>query len=472
MIKHHEGTSENRVNLMALHKSATEASESASRTIDVMPTKELFIDMLTRDIALVPAITDLVDNCADGAKNIRASGSFKGLWARVEISPAEFRIVDNCGGIAIEVAEKYAFRFGRPKGAPSVKHSVGQFGVGMKRAIFKLGRHFNIESKTATSRFVVDVNVVAWAANPLWQFPFQDLQEGLHIEKAQTGTTIVVTQLQTDVAEAFGLENFETELRNELQARLQDPIAKGLAVTLNQVPVSAEPLTILADPRLTPAYRRLRFPERGPAPVTVKLYCGLGKSEDRAEAGWHVFCNGRLILEGDKTSVTGWGDETDGIAIPGFHGQYNHLRGYAYFDADDPGKLPWNTTKTGLNTDSAIYRAAKIEMMKLMRPVVDFLNRLKSEKDQKNDTGEAGPLELMIEGARTASLDNSRTREAFTLPQTKRTASALSGPTMQKIAYERPYSKVVKAKKKLNVTSYRAVGEATFDYFFKAEVEE
>jgi hypothetical protein len=34
--------------------------------INAMPTKELFIDMLTQDISLIPAIVDLVDNAADG----------------------------------------------------------------------------------------------------------------------------------------------------------------------------------------------------------------------------------------------------------------------------------------------------------------------------------------------------------------------------------------------------------------------
>src|SRR5216683_8239292 len=117
--------------------------------IDAMPTKELFIDMLTRDIALCPAIIDLVDNCADGAKRLHGEGPFRNLWARVEISPEEFRISDNCGGIPVDVARRYAFRFGRPPGTPCVKHSVGQFGVGMKRAIFKMGRKFRIESATA-----------------------------------------------------------------------------------------------------------------------------------------------------------------------------------------------------------------------------------------------------------------------------------------------------------------------------------
>ena len=80
------------------------------------PTKEFFIAMLTRDIPLVQAIADLMDNCIDGAKRLRPAGDYAGLWVRLEASPTEFRISDNCGGISIDIARKYAFRFGRPEG--------------------------------------------------------------------------------------------------------------------------------------------------------------------------------------------------------------------------------------------------------------------------------------------------------------------------------------------------------------------
>ncbi len=447
---------------------------NSESTIDAMPTKELFIDMLTRDIALIPAIIDLVDNCADGAKKLRGDESLKGLWARLNISSEEFRIADNCGGIDVETARSYAFRFGRAAGAPSVKHSVGQFGVGMKRAIFKMGRNFRVESITTKSRFVVDVNVNDWAQLPEWKFHFEELVEGKTQDGNKVGTIVSVTSLQADVAEVFGLTTFETELRNELKATLQDPIARGLAVTLNGIPVNAEPMTMLSNEQLAPAYKKLVYKKMG-KPVTVRLYCGLGRSgsrsDERAEAGWHVFCNGRLILEGDKSSVTGWREELDEVSIPGFHPQYNHLRGFAYFDSDDPSRLPWNTTKTGLNTDSAVYRAVKLEMMTLMRPVVDFLNRLKDEKQNKQDAEEKGPLESILEDAKPTPVSTVATRSLFVMPALKE-KSKPSGPTMQKIQYEAPLDDVLAVKKAIKATSFKEVGEKTFRYFYNAEVDE
>ena len=122
-------------------------------SIDANPTKGLFIDMLTRDIQLIPAILDLVDNCVDGARRLRGDERFDELEAHINLDENELRVRDNCGGISVEVAKKYAFRFGRPEDTPLIPGSVGRFGVGMKRAFFKLGRRF--QSRICDARCAV-----------------------------------------------------------------------------------------------------------------------------------------------------------------------------------------------------------------------------------------------------------------------------------------------------------------------------
>src|ERR1051326_5430154 len=114
----------------------------AGNVVDASPEKRFFIHMLVKDIELIPAVLDLVDNSVDGARGIRGDERFDDLWVRLNIGPERFAITDNCGGIDIGTARSYAFRFGRPWDAVGVPGSVGQFGVGMKRALFKLGRAF------------------------------------------------------------------------------------------------------------------------------------------------------------------------------------------------------------------------------------------------------------------------------------------------------------------------------------------
>ena len=62
--------------------------------------------MLTKDIPLIPAIMDLVDNCNDGAKKLRGEKSLKGLSVEINVTPDEFSISDNCGSFYSRCSEK------------------------------------------------------------------------------------------------------------------------------------------------------------------------------------------------------------------------------------------------------------------------------------------------------------------------------------------------------------------------------
>ena len=152
---------------------------NADRIINASVSKSFFVDMLVRDVSLEMAIHDLLDNCIDGALRIRGEGSFDGLVVNITCSPDYFEIEDNCGGIDVDIARNYAFRFGRPEEAHTeefslVPNSTGRFGVGMKRAVFKLGRHFTVNSVSRSHRFLVDVDVDEWSRDPEWQFEFKD----------------------------------------------------------------------------------------------------------------------------------------------------------------------------------------------------------------------------------------------------------------------------------------------------------
>ena len=91
-------------------------------TARASPTKDFFVRMLTRDIELGDAMLDLLDNCLDGilrTASVERSDQrpYEGFKATLSLSPEGFVIEDNCGGIPITVAQKYAFAMGRPLGA-------------------------------------------------------------------------------------------------------------------------------------------------------------------------------------------------------------------------------------------------------------------------------------------------------------------------------------------------------------------
>ena len=117
-----------------------------------------------------------------------------------------------------------------------------------------------------------------------------------------------------------------------------------------------------------------------------------------------------------------------------------------------------------MDPDSAIYRAVRLEMVRLMRPVVDFLNRLKDEKQEREEG--AGPLELMVEKAEPIPIAQITTRKVFNAPM----PPAPPKVRVQRIQYDRPLEQVEKVMRALKVSSFKAVGEKTFDYYYANEL--
>jgi hypothetical protein len=411
-----------------------------SRRIDAMPTKALFVEMLTRDISLDRAVLDLVDNCIDGAKRLReaAGQNFDDLEVNIEMSNSQFRIHDNCGGFSVDTAVNYAFRFGRATEAGQTKHSIGQFGVGMKRALFKFGRMFEVRSKVLDESWSVIVNVDEWEANKDWSLKFDEVNSNLQNLESETGTSITVTNLRSEVASKFGSESFHRTLQDLIRVHHRQFIANGLTIKFNGSRLTATGLTILVGD-IAPAVERFSFPPDTEAQVEVKIVAGLGPSQPTI-AGWYIVCNGRVVLAADRSDVTGWGLVAEQLdEIPKYHNQYSRFRGVAYFESEDASLLPWNTTKTGVDLDAPIWRFTISKMVSMARSVIDFLNELDREKDE---AGQEGPLHRAVQAANVAAIETVSEVANFRSP-------------------DRDYG----------VTTAKAVGERSFDTALKTEGE-
>lgn len=442
-------------------------TEKDFNIIDASPSKTLFIDMLTKDIPLIRAILDLVDNSVDGARRLRPNENYKGLRIDLDVSKNRFKISDNCGGMSIQTAREYAFRFGRADDAPETPGSVGQFGVGMKRAFFKMGKKFIVESKTKNSSFVVNVDVNQWEEEDKWVFHFKNFSENIKNSQDDIGTTITVSALHDNVSENFGQDNFRTRLAQELATAHLLSINKGLQMTLNGIPLQMRDLTLYMSKHIKPVLKKIEYKVKDYSdPVKVEIIAGVADSSPK-DAGWYVFCNGRLLLERDKTPVTGWG-EKDGGKIPLYHQQYARFRGYVFFNSDYAELLPWNTTKTGVDTDSPIYQSVRLEMVSLMRPIIDFLNELKESKGENED--KESQLEEIVSSTKSFKIEEIDSfTKTFETPKYKKTEKVADTVP---IAYRAPKKQAEIVKRSLGAKSWREVGEKTFEYYLKLEGDE
>lgn len=337
--------------------------------IDASPTKDFFISIITRDISLQDAVKDLVDNCIDGARRLRGEGPYEGLHISIEMASEHFVIADNCGGIPVSVARDYAFRFGRPLSAPSTQGSIGQFGVGMKRALFKMGNHFDISSKSEDSEFTLSVNVHEWRSKKDsegkedWTFDFSSVAEGQSRGSEECETVLEVSDIHPAIKLELGSERFKSALIRGIQEAHARSLDAGLEVTVNSHQLRHRVADLLSSAQLRPIKIVEDFAARPDdgirSSVKLTLYAGISES-NLEDAGWYVICNGRQIVRADKTALTGWGSEIEGgVATPKAHGQFARFRGYVFFESDDAQSLPWNTQKSGVDTDSLCINMPK-----------------------------------------------------------------------------------------------------------------
>jgi hypothetical protein len=432
--------------------------ETDQSIVSAHSTKEFFIAMLVRDIGLVQAITDLVDNSLDGARKI-SSTDYSGLWVRIDFNKSEFKIADNCGGISLEVARKYAFCFGRPKDAPNTPHSIGQFGVGMKRALFKIGREFQVDSITKTEFFQLTVDVDTWRESEDWNFRFSKFGEHSPTESViDIGTTITASKIHPAISTEFSSDSFATRLKSDIEVAHQKALENGLNISINGIPLRFKQSLLFSSDILKPAYEEFEV-EKGD--VKVKLYAGISDSSP-SDAGWNIYCNGRVILEADKTSVTGWGED-DAVSIPIYHNQFSRFRGYVFFDSDDAYKLPWNTTKSAVDEDSPVWRTCRQRMLINMRPVIDFLNQLDREKDSEQEQ----VYTESIQNSNQSPIEQLELSE-FSPPETPQRHYT---PQKRNISYSVPADEAKRAMDVAEVSTLREIGEYSFQYFYKRECE-
>lgn len=423
--------------------------------IDASPTKSFFVYIIIKDIALDKAILDLIDNSVDGAKRLRPEENYDGLFVKINFNNEYFSIEDNCGGIRLDVARKYAFKFGRAPGFEETAFSVGQFGVGMKRALFKIGKNFQIDSNDFKNQFSVEVDVLEWMSHDEWDFDVRNLVNK-ELSESETGTKITITNLHQGVSTFFDSDAFARRLKSQIRISQQHFMRKGLGVSVNGEALISSQWQLKTGQGIEPSFQKFSDPMGGKHPLISRIYAGIG-DVDRAGAGWYVFCNGRCILDADQTEKTGWKASTqEGIETPKYHHQFARFRGYVFLDCEDASVLPWNTTKTDLDYDHPAYLQLQARMVEAMRPVIDFLNVYDSEFDLEEEDRE---VINSVAKAQNTPLDQISENVVF-----KYVIPPKKGPALTTITYKKLQTEVDQLKGILGVNSNRAVGEHSFDF--------
>lgn len=445
------------------------AANNGALRADARPTKGFFIRNLTRDLSLEDAILDLVDNSIDAfirTRNLNASpellsatnGEPPQVAIKILFNEKEFRIEDTCGGMDLEHAKSQVFRFGRPDG--SYESSLGVYGIGLKRALFKIGRQIEVTSQTTDSGFRVAFDVAEWARSDKdWTLPLERSKPAKRFSEA--GTQITIRELTPEVSLRLEDGTLFKRLSSSMSSTYALFLSHHLGIELNGVRVRPVPLPLAVTDLLKPNAKTIAFDG-----VQVSLIAGLQErrqDEWNAErAGWYVLCNGRVVVNADKTDLTGWG-----ISGPTFVSQYRGFLGIAFFFSTEPEDLPWTTTKRGLNRDSPAFQMARKEMTALARPVLSFLRSFyPTEADAEK------PSRELVADLKPAKLGEVVAGSEQTFPSTVPHKSGRKATVRVQFDAERVHIERIKRKIGKPFWSAGAVGRFTFEHYLETELPE
>lgn len=441
---------------------------SAKINADASPEKRLFISLLTRDISLVDAILDLIDNCINSAiilghERLVKPTDYLSLLHRkpkkglpiinINFDQHGFSISDTCGGIPLKHAERDVFRFGRE--APDrtdLADRLSVYGIGLKRAIFKIGDRVEMISSHPSGGFKMDLRVRQWErlVQQRWSIPIQDYRGKLD---GHYGTTVEITDLYPDIKKRIGDGTFEADLTRRVGRSYNYFLQRVVTLTINEKIV--EPLDIKFGKNIASR----SFVLDG---VSCAVMAGIGIPKGKFHvadvAGWYIFCNGRAVAFADKTSLTGWG-----TFLPVFQPKHRPFIGFVFFTSKQPEELPWTTTKSSINQESSVWQHALRVMGVVGKQITSYLDKRYSDAGTEISTDELSEVAGDPESALSAI-----SRKARTFRYSKRKRITTS------VQFSVKTAEVGEIRRYLGqrTMSNSEIGRHTFDYFLENVVRE
>lgn len=379
--------------------------------VQLVPAKRFFVEMLTRDIDLIDAILDLIDNCLDGAlrsgnKTNNLETPYAGYKVEITYDQGHFKILDNCGGIPRDIAIESAFRLGRPNGDRDKDlATVGVYGIGMKRAIFKMGEDAYVRSQTDETCFEVDITKEWMQDDSDWEIPIKDVEPSLK----EAGTIIEVKDIRPGIKSNFADEaNFKKNLFDVVSTHFSYICKKGLEIVINgdcvvpKITITAFNSDFSSKEKSIAPYIYQNNIDGVSINMVIGFYRSLGTDKEESDekegksrsenAGITVICNDRVVLYNDKSRETGWGE----AGVPSYHTQFIGISGVVVFQSNDPSKLPLKTTKRGVDGSTDIYAIAKEHMRTGIKLHTSFTNKWKKSDDKEELSEYFNPDNLVL----------------------------------------------------------------------------
>jgi hypothetical protein len=421
--------------------------------------------MFTRDISLEDCILDLIDNSIDSYLSKQgipisqlifgpANGGPKHNLGKIDVTcnDRHIKVIDRCGGIPRKRAMDEIFCFGHDSGDTPGK--LGAYGVGMKRALFKIGNKFEIVSRTATEGFQTSLTVDEWVKREDWKVPLTFIDGAA--SESQAGTSITISDLHEEVALRIKEGGVPNNILSDAATTYPYFLGKCIALRVDGVDVAPKSISFgESEGILRAAGETLTYGD-----VNIKLAAAVAPGIRTTEqAGWYILCNGRAVVRGNKDDLTGWASD-----MASFQPKYRGFVGIASFESTNPLSLPWTTTKRNINRESAAFLRTRNVMITMSKPILSFLN----SQYPSDVAAETENIRNAVEGVREVSFSDISSRPAagfsYTPPKKRQKKT-------EWVRFQAPITALDKVRRHLRRTTMGAsdVGKYALDHFVKTE---
>jgi hypothetical protein len=366
--------------------------------VDTTPAKKVVVSSLTRDARPDECLFDLIDNSIDAARQDMCKtgkmtldehglpANYDCYWIQLDLSTKAIKVADNCGGIDLNHFCEVMLRFGQQSEHP---FGIGAFGVGLNRALFRLGTSSCVITDNGRSVNSVEINHEQYLASGEWAIPASTRTSSA---SENCGTTIEILDPPGALARDLARPEWLEKLKTAAARRYFRLLEKGVEIFVNGESLRPIYPHLREDGQYE--IERVRYTEIDG--VSVYLVAGEHakhrfRSEDdfdykvarslTPEFGWTVVCNDRAILVADRSPRTGW-EAT-------WHNEYNGFVGYVWFVSKNSEQLPWNTKKSDVDVNNEVYQVA-LEGMRRLATNWRGYNRRKKPQSTPTD-GDSKP---------------------------------------------------------------------------------
>lgn len=333
---------------------------------------------LTQDVTTLEALFDLVDNSIDAARDILLKKnvpkgrddlpeSYIGYKIHIRIDKNSVRIVDNCSGIDEATLANRALYTAKPS---SHEYGIGQYGIGLKRSLLKMGTNFSLSvdnGKALCKANFNNKNIGGNLDNKVYALEYNS--------KKRVKSLFSVSNLKDEISNDLHDTRWFDNAARQFALRYGIYLIKGLEIILHNI-VNSQFLRVegiapelRTDSKFEPQRKRVNIDgveviiESGiHSDYVFPSESGHDLSKNRALTdffGIYFSCNDRVIVSATTEKAYGWAAK--------WHSEYNGFVCWVRFVSKDPSKLPWNTSKTALRTDSSLFLKVRDEL----QPIAD-----------------------------------------------------------------------------------------------------